>query len=130
MRWLPLLAVLAACTPAAAPPPEPAPANVAQPQALAEPPSRAATAVERGAALAELNCSTCHAVGRTGQSPYAPAPPFRTLSKRVNIDGLAEAFAEGIQVHHRGDREMPMWQMTPEQIEDLIAYLKSLQSGA
>ena len=84
--------------------------------------------IERGRALAERNCATCHAVGRTGSSPYEPAPPFRTLHERYDVEALAEALAEGIVVGHGGARQMPRFVLTPPQIDDLLAYLKSLET--
>lgn len=35
--------------------------------------------IAEGKALAELNCSRCHALGSTGNSPFKEAPPFRTI---------------------------------------------------
>ena len=83
--------------------------------------------VTRGRVMAEENCSSCHAVGLTGESPYAPAPPFRTLHDKYDVEGLAEAFAEGILVGHKGEKQMPEFVMTPDQIDDLLAYLKTLE---
>jgi mono/diheme cytochrome c family protein len=83
--------------------------------------------VTRGRVMVEENCSGCHAVGLTGASPYAPAPPFRTLHEKYDVEGLAEAFAEGILVGHKGQTQMPEFVMTPDQIDDLLAYLKSLE---
>jgi len=40
---------------------------------------------------------------------------------------LAEAFAEGIIVSHNGARQMPQFMLSPGEIDDLIAYLKSLE---
>ena len=85
---------------------------------------------KRGQVLAELNCATCHAVGRDGRSPYAPAPPFRTLHDKYDVSGLAEALAEGIVVGHTGPRPMPRFVLDPDQINDFIAYLKSLEFPA
>src|SRR5262249_17924850 len=48
----------------------------------------------RGHALLEANCSRCHAIERTGDSPHREAPPFRTLSRRYPVDWLQEALAE------------------------------------
>lgn len=81
----------------------------------------------RGRVMAEENCSSCHAVGSTGASPYAPAPPFRTLHEKYDVEGLAEAFAEGILVGHKGEQQMPEFVMTPDQIDDMLAYLKTLE---
>jgi cytochrome c len=38
--------------------------------------------VDRGELLLRKNCSRCHAIGTTGESPHPEAPPFRTLSSR------------------------------------------------
>src|ERR1017187_1903997 len=73
----------------------------------------------RGESLAQQNCSTCHAVGRTGVSPYPLAPPFRTLHQRYDVAGLAEALAEGIVVGNTGGRQMPMFVLSVDEIEDL-----------
>ena len=91
----------------------------------------ATTAVQRGQQFVDKNCATCHAVGFEGPSPYAPAPPFRTLHERYDVGDLAEAFAEGIIVPHKGGgREMPEFMLEPQQIDDLIAYLRSLEVPA
>jgi mono/diheme cytochrome c family protein len=82
--------------------------------------------IAKGRAFAEAHCSRCHAIGPTGTSPYAPAPPFRTLHLKYDVEGLAEAFAEGILVGHKGEKQMPEFVMTPDEIDDLLAYLKSL----
>ena len=84
--------------------------------------------IERGRAFAQRHCATCHAIGRTGLSPYKPAPPFRTLHERYDVEGLAEALAEGIVVGHTGVRQMPQFVLSPAEIDDLLAYLKSLES--
>ena len=83
--------------------------------------------VERGRAFAQKNCATCHAIGPTGPSPYNRAPPFRTLHERYDVEGLAEALAEGIVVGHTGARQMPEFVLSPAEIDDLLAYLKSLE---
>jgi cytochrome c len=80
--------------------------------------------VDRGRALAQANCARCHAIGRTGESPLPKAPPFRTLHRRYPVKNLAEAFGEGIRVAH----PMPEFRLQPNQIDDLIAYLQSLES--
>jgi mono/diheme cytochrome c family protein len=84
--------------------------------------------VARGREFVKEHCSSCHAVGRTGRSPYRPAPPLRTLNDKYDVEGLAEAFAEGIIVGHKGEKQMPEFVLQPNEIDDLIAYLKSLKS--
>lgn len=93
--------------------------------AASVPPSRE---IERGRAFAQRLCATCHAVGYRGASPYAPAPPFRTLHERYDVEALAEALAEGIVVGHGGARQMPQFVLSPAEIDDLLAYLKSLEA--
>jgi len=85
--------------------------------------------IERGRAFAQRHCAMCHAIGRTGSSPYAPAPPFRTLHERYDVEALAEALAEGIVVGHGGARQMPQFVLSPAEIDDLLAYLKSLETS-
>ncbi len=83
------------------------------------------TSIEgRGEALLSKNCARCHAIGRSGASPHAVAPPFRTLSRKYPIDGLAEALAEGIYVGHT---DMPEFAFEPRDVGAIIAYLKSIQ---
>jgi cytochrome c len=84
-------------------------------------------AVTRGLTFVSENCARCHAVGRDGSSPLAAAPPFRTLHERYPVEALEEALAEGIYVGHPA---MPVFVLEPEQIADVIAYLKSLESPA
>lgn len=86
------------------------------------------TPVERGKIFAQENCARCHAIGLEGDSPYPSAPPFRILHKRYDVGDLAEALAEGIVVLHNGGGEpMPEYMLEPDQIDDLIAFLRSLQ---
>jgi len=77
-----------------------------------------------GRRLAEANCARCHAIGRVGESPLPIAPPFRALHTRYPVEDLAEALAEGIVVGHP---TMPEFRLDPDQIDNLIAYLKTLE---
>jgi cytochrome c len=79
-------------------------------------------AVQRGRAFAQANCSRCHAVGPSGESPLPKAPPFRTLHERYPVEDLVESLAEGIRTAHPA---MPEFALDKNQIRDLIAYLKS-----
>jgi cytochrome c len=80
--------------------------------------------VERGRAFAQANCARCHAIGPVGYSPLPKAPPFRTLHRRYPVENLVEALAEGIRTAHPA---MPEFELDQRQIDDLIAYLKSLE---
>ena len=84
-----------------------------------------AQALKNGEMLARENCAPCHATTEKGESPNAKAPPFRTLSKRYKLDDLEESLAEGITIGH-SNANMPHFIFEPEDIGDLIAYLKKL----
>ncbi len=77
-----------------------------------------------GQRLAQEWCAKCHATGRYGDSPLQIAPPFRDLHQRYNVEDLAESLAEGIMVGHP---TMPNFRFDPDQIQNLIAYLKTLE---
>ncbi|MEZ5997838.1 MAG: cytochrome c [Hyphomonas sp.] len=77
-----------------------------------------------GKMIAEANCSRCHAVGRSGDSPHEEAKPFRFLSENYPIRDLEEPLAEGIVVGHP---DMPVFTMSPAEIDALLAYLESIQ---
>lgn len=76
-----------------------------------------------GKKLVETNCARCHAVGATGESSHPDAPPFRSLHLRYPIEDLQEALAEGISTGHP---DMPEFVASPEQVDAIIAYIKSL----
>ncbi|MGB9141727.1 MAG: cytochrome c [Aestuariivirga sp.] len=79
--------------------------------------------IASGKKLVEANCSRCHAVGLTGDSPLAKAPPFREVVKRYPPDSLGEALVEGIVTGHN---EMPEFVFEADQAVAIIAYLDSL----
>lgn len=83
--------------------------------------------VARGLAFVADNCARCHAVGADGESPVAEAPPFRTLEARYPLEALEEALAEGIVTGHP---DMPQFALEPDQIADVLGYLRSLPSAA
>jgi mono/diheme cytochrome c family protein len=80
--------------------------------------------VRRARELLEANCSRCHAIGRTGVSPHAAAPPFRALSRKYPVERLAEALAEGLFVGHP---DMPEFVFEPEDVGAILDYLTSIQ---
>ncbi len=81
---------------------------------------------ERGLAIAQAHCSTCHAIGLAGASNAPEAPPFRTLSENYRVQALEEALAEGISVGHPA---MPLFAFDPEDVDALIVYLQSIQQA-
>jgi cytochrome c len=85
---------------------------------------KVSTPARRGEALLITNCARCHAVGRSGVSPHPQAPPFRTLSRKFKVEGLAEALAEGISTGHP---DMPEFVFEADEVGAIIDYLKSIQ---
>jgi len=79
---------------------------------------------ETGRELAATYCAGCHAIGAAGASTHPASPPFRTLSQNYPIASLEEAFAEGVLSGHP---DMPEFVFEPQQIDDLIAYIESVQ---
>jgi len=80
--------------------------------------------VQRGLVLVQTHCAQCHSIDKVGPSPLSIAPPFRDLHKRYPVENLEEAFAEGISTGHP---TMPEFRFEPDQIENLTAFLKSLE---
>ena len=64
--------------------------------------------IEQGRDLALLYCAGCHAIDKVSPSPLR----------------LEEALAEGIMTGHPS---MPQFQFEPDQINDFIMFLKSLE---
>lgn len=92
---------------------------------LAITPALAASPAERrGKAYVVSHCARCHAIDRVSSSPLTIAPPFRTLHLRYPVETLGEALAEGI---YTGHAEMPAFELTPDQIHDVLSYLKTLE---
>jgi cytochrome c len=79
--------------------------------------------IQSGRAIAEANCARCHSIERTGDSPFVPAPPFRTIARMYKASDLEEALVEGIVVGHPA---MPEFQMTGEQAAALSTFIDSL----
>ena len=81
-------------------------------------------AAQRGRTLLQANCGQCHSISIVGESPLKVAPPFRTLHLKYPVDTLQEALAEGIMTGHP---TMPEYSFDPGQVDDILAYLKTLE---
>ena len=89
-----------------------------------KPAAAASPQEQRGRIFAMNNCARCHSIDSISPSPLKIAPPFRTLHKRYPVESLGEALAEGIQTGHP---TMPEFRLDPDQIHDLLSYMKSLE---
>lgn len=76
-----------------------------------------------GQAFAQRACAGCHAVGGRGASPNARAPAFRDLARRRSDAELAAALGE---ISRNGHVEMPPIYITPDEMRQLVAYMRSL----
>jgi len=92
---------------------------------LALGPAAAAGDIAAGKGLAMRYCAGCHAIVPGMASPEANAPPFASFGAEWPVSHLEEALAEGILVGH-SDPPMPEIELTPDQIDDLLAYLESI----
>jgi mono/diheme cytochrome c family protein len=92
-------------------------------QLFAAVPAHAAS-IAQGRRLATLYCARCHAIDKVSPSPLKIAPPFRTLHERYPVENLQEALAEGIVVGHPA---MPQFSFEPDQVNDFLVFLKSLE---
>jgi cytochrome c len=78
-------------------------------------------AERRGLRLVSLNCARCHAIDKVSKSPLAIAPPFRTLHLKYPVSDLQRPLAQGVHPI------MPRFQLDASQVEDIMAYLKTLE---
>lgn len=83
--------------------------------------------IGRGQAIGEAACAGCHAIGASDESPHPDAPALRLLSQTIDLDTLEARFAAGTISDHP---DMPDWQFEPMDAAGLVAYLKSVQTGA
>lgn len=86
--------------------------------------STPASMIADGRAIAEAQCSACHAIGAEGASPRADAPPLRSVLDRYDANALSDAFIQGIKVGHP---DMPQFELSPEGADSLLAYLRSIR---
>jgi mono/diheme cytochrome c family protein len=78
----------------------------------------------QGHALADRLCAQCHAIGRSGFSPHAGAPPFRALGDRVDLDSFKDQLRDNFSSGHS---DMPTFHFSRNDARALIAYLRSIQ---
>lgn len=91
-------------------------------------PALAQSVAQRGSALVKQHCAACHAIGVSGDSANAKAPPLREIARKYRVEDLEESFAEGVMVSHQAT-DMPPFTFDPPQIAELTAYLRSLKAG-
>jgi mono/diheme cytochrome c family protein len=81
-------------------------------------------AAQRGLTFLRTNCAQCHAIDKVSESTLPIAPPFRKLHLKYPVESLQRPLAEGVIAGHP---TMPQFRLEPDQIRDVIAYLKTLE---
>jgi len=75
--------------------------------------------------LLEEACAGCHAVGRSGSSPHAYAPPFRFLGENKLYDeDFGRRLQEGLSSIHP---DMPTFHFSRRDAAEVIDYLRTIQ---
>jgi cytochrome c len=78
----------------------------------------------RGEDLVGRHCAMCHAIGRSGTSPDAKAPPFRALGQRMPLESLESPLGKGVLSGHP---EMPEFVFPQQDVAAILRYLRSIQ---
>ena len=86
-------------------------------------PSLAADAVE-GEVLARENCARCHNIGKGGAFKQKP-PSFQAISIYRTADDIWSRIIAPSP--HSGMPDV-QWALTPDQVQDLVAYIASLDT--
>jgi len=81
-------------------------------------------AEQRGLTFVRVHCAQCHSIDVASESPLKIAPPFHDLHLKFPIDSLARRFSEGISATRP---TMPQFRLDADQINDVIAFIKSLE---
>lgn len=80
---------------------------------------------QEGLAFVQQNCATCHATGKTGNSPHPSAPPFRRLGDSYDLDKLQEILESGTILPTHPD--MPLFKLDANTAKAVVTYLRSIQ---
>lgn len=79
--------------------------------------------VKAGGALAETLCATCHRVGADARDGSRTPPDFGAVADMPSMTEVS------LRVFLRTPHgEMPRYQLSPSEMDDVIAYLRSLRS--
>jgi cytochrome c len=78
-----------------------------------------------GQMIVEEECSRCHAVKRTGESPNPKSQPLRLFVHRYPAEELAEALSNRTSIAHH---DMPEFVFEQEDIIEVVTYLETLRT--
>ena len=77
-----------------------------------------------GQRIVANKCSSCHAVGRFGESRNPEAPALRTLHERYPVEALEEALAEGTI-----SPKEPEFKFSGHEVGAIISYIRMIQKA-
>lgn len=80
--------------------------------------------VEQGRKIVREFCGPCHATGKSGASPHADAPPFRTFSRSFDLDQFPRLLERGLSSNHP---DMPEFKFNEDNARAVRAYLRTIQ---
>src|ERR1700730_10748690 len=86
--------------------------------------AQSSPAAQRGLTFVRANCAQCHSTDTVSESPLKIAPPFRDLHLKYPVESLQRPLSEGIIANHP---TMPQFRLDADQINDVIAFMKSLE---
>jgi mono/diheme cytochrome c family protein len=82
---------------------------------------------QRAKGLLEKACARCHAVGRSGASPHADAPPFRFLGENKLYDeDFGQRLQDGLSSIHP---DMPTFHFSRRDGAAVLDYLRTIQAA-
>lgn len=78
----------------------------------------------RGRRIVEANCAVCHAIAQVDESENPDAPAFRALARLRPLAPLRKEMAGELFLRHA---VMPDFEPTPEQVDDIVDFIESIQ---
>jgi mono/diheme cytochrome c family protein len=90
-------------------------------------PANALDDISNGKHLATQWCATCHLVKPEQTKASASAPPFMTLAKRTEEELLRLPTFLANPAHSKPGTQMPNFNLSRQEIGDLVAYIRSLK---
>lgn len=80
--------------------------------------------LERGRKIVQEFCGPCHATGKSGASPHADAPPFRSFARSFDLDQFPRLLERGLSSNHP---DMPEFKFNEDDARAVRAYLRTIQ---
>lgn len=79
----------------------------------------------RGEAFALDHCARCHDI-RGAATGERNVPSLETIARRYDLPTLGNLFRSGVDIPQHAGLQMPPFQLTSNQADDLMAFLQGL----